>query len=145
LLNGDDMAVSIFDDKSVTPDNDMVAVVLADAYSLWEELQNHIQCEYPNVAGEWKHYGKAAGWSFLLKSKKRTLIYLVPNNGYFRIRVVLGEKAVACAESSELPNDIKEAIRAATPYVEGRSIDIDISRNEQLETVKNLLKIKFEN
>ena len=139
------MAVSVFEDKSVTPDSGMIAGALAGAYPLWDELESHITDAYPNVTGEWKHYGKAAGWSYILKSKKRTLIYFIPNNGFFRVRVVLGEMAASCAEGAGLPDEIKEAIRAATPYVEGRSVDIDISRGEQLGPVRELVKIKFEN
>lgn len=139
------MAVSIFEDKAVMPDDAMVVGVLSNAYSLWGELHEHIDKSFPGVLGEWKHYGKAAGWSYMLKSKKRTLIYMIPNKDYFRIRIVLGEKAAAIAQIADLPEDIKEALRNATPYVEGRSLDIDISYSEQLETIKTLLKIKFEN
>jgi len=46
---------------------------------------------------------------------------------------------------SELTEEIKEAFHTATPYVEGHGIDIDIHRHGQLEAVKHLLKIKFEN
>jgi hypothetical protein len=138
------MAVSIFDDVSVVPDNDMVAMVLVDVYSLWAELHNHVRDVYPGFVGEWKFYGKSSGWSYLLKSKKRTLIYLLPNRGYFRVRIVLGEKAVACVAASEIPVAIKMAVCMATSYVEGRSLDLDICKREQLAVVKNLLKIKFE-
>jgi hypothetical protein len=139
------MAVSFFDNKTVIPDDRMIAGALAETYPLWDELQNHVQENYPNITGEWKHYGKASGWSYKLISKKRNLLFFVPLNGCFRIRIVLGEKAVACVETATLPDEIKEAIRAATPYTEGRSIDIDINRYEQLEDVKCLLKIKFDN
>jgi hypothetical protein len=108
-------------------------------------LGSHVKKKYPSVAEEWKHYGKAFGWTFKLISKKRNLLFLVPLNGYFRVRFVLGEKAVACANVADLPIEIKEAISAATPHVEGRSIDIDINGLEQLETIKSLIKIKFEN
>lgn len=64
----------------------------------------------------------------------------------FRLRIVFGEKASVCAEADDtLPDEIKEAIHAATHYAEGRSIDIDVDRREQLETIKRLLKIKYEN
>ena len=139
------MAVSFFDSKAVTPDDGMVAGALADAYPLWDELQNHVRENYPDITGEWKHYGKASGWVFKLISKKRNLLFFIPQNRYFRLRIVLSEKAAACAETAELPDEIEEAIRAATPYAEGRSIDMDISRHEQLDPVKYLLKIKFEN
>ena len=139
------MAISIFDSKSVKPDENMVADVLADALTLWDELQNHVQENYPNISGEWKHYGKASGWVYKLISKKRNLFFFVPQNGCFRLNFVFGEKAVACIEAADLPEVIKEEIRNATPYVEGRGIALDINSHEQLDTIKRLLKIKYEN
>ncbi len=139
------MAVSILDDKAMVPDRGIVASVLTDAYSLWDELVTHVKATYPSVVEEWKHYGKAFGWTFKLLSKKRNLLFLVPLKGSFRVRFVLGEKAAACAEAASLPEEIKQAIRAATPHTEGRSIDIEITRPEQLKPVRSLLKIKYEN
>jgi len=139
------MAISAFDDKAVMPDKEMVAAALADTNALWEDLQNHIHEVYPSITGEWKHYGKAAGWSFKLISKKRNLLFFVPLNACFRIRIVLGEQAVSFTETALLPDEMKASIRNATAYAEGRSLDVDISRWEQLEAVKTLLRIKFEN
>ena len=138
--------LSAFDDKSIIPDDDMVAAVLGNVAPIWSDLRSHITESYPNVTDEWKYYGKAAGWSCKLISKKRNLLFLVPKIDCFRLRIVLGEKGCACVEmDNELPEEIKQAFRDATPYSEGRSIDIDIDRREQLESVRRLLKIKYEN
>jgi len=137
------MSVSIFNDKTVMPNNSMVVAALVDTYALWVRLQNYVKSEYPNVIEEWKHYGKASGWCLKLISKKRNLLFFIPLNGCFRIRIVLGEKAVACLEAIKLSNEIKKAIYAATSYVEGRSIEIDVTCCEQIETIKSLLDIKF--
>ena len=138
--------ISAFGDKSIMPDNGMVLAVLGSAAPIWDDLRTHVEETYPSITGEWKHYGKAAGWSYKLISKKRNLLFFVPRADCFRLRIVLGEKACACAEADgELPDDIKETIRAATPYTEGRSIDIDVTRREQLDAIKRLLKIKYEN
>jgi len=124
----------------------MVSVVLCDFAPIWDELCTYVMENFPSVTGEWKHYGKASGWTYKLIGNKRNLLFFIPIAGCFRVRIVLGEKACACAEAdAELPVDIKEAIRVATSYTEGRSIDIDINRSEQLETIKRLLKIKYEN
>ncbi|MCL2810310.1 MAG: DUF3788 domain-containing protein [Clostridia bacterium] len=140
------MAVSFFDDKSIMPQDDMVADALGNTHALWDEIKGHVQNTYPAITGEWKHYGKAAGWSYKLLSKKRNLLFFVPLKDCFRLRIGLGERGVACVEADDiLPEEIKEAFRAATPYVEGRSIDIDISRHEQLEIIKRLLHIKYTN
>gem|GEM_PF-475457 len=158
------IAISFFDSKAVMPDENMVADVLADSSPLWNELKNYVQDNYPNVSGEWKHYGKASGWVYKLLSKKRNLLFFTPKSGGFRLRFSFGENAAACIEVSDLPDIIKEAIRTATPYAEGRSIDLDMDSGEtkimaylqdrrlvdigaihgqQLELVKTLLKIKF--
>ena len=70
-----------------------------------------------------------------------------------------------CIEAADLPDVIKEAVRIATPYVEGRSFDLDISADEikvmayvkdrklvdvgtvhgqQLVTAKTLVQIKYD-
>jgi hypothetical protein len=139
------MSVSIFDDKLITPNEDMIALALGSTYSFWEELKNHICEEYPAITEEWKFYGKAAGWSCKIISKKRNLLFFVPLKNSFRLRIVLGEKAATAAESTNLPNEMKQSIREAIPYAEGRSIDIDVNRKEQLDAIKALLKIKYEN
>ena len=139
------MSVSFFDNKAVTPDDKMVAEALNDTYSLWVELQDHIQENYPNITKEWKHYGKASGWTQKVISGKRNLLFFIPQNGCFRIRIVLGDKAASCAEASEFPDEIKDSIRNAIPYAEGRSLDLDISNQAQLGVVKRLLEIKLVN
>lgn len=138
--------LSAFPDKGIMPDGNMVSAVLGDTATMWDELRAHIGDTYPDITGEWKHYGKASGWTYKLISKKRNLLFFFPRSASFSLRLVFGEKACACIEAdNELPDEIKEAIRAATPYTEGRSIDIDMQRHEQLETIKRLLKIKYEN
>jgi hypothetical protein len=127
----------------IKPSNNMITTTLVDTYALWEELYSHVKATYPSIVEEWKYYGKTAGWCLKLVSKKRNLLFFIPLKGYFRIRIVLSEKVVAYLETIELPNEIKKAIHAATPYIEGRSIDIDINHSEQIEAIKNLLKIKF--
>ena len=138
--------LSAFDDKTIIPDDGMISDALGETAPIWHELRSYVEETYPNVIGEWKHYGKAAGWTYKLVSKKWNLLFAVPMNGCFRVRIVLGEKGCACVEAdSELTEEIKEAFRNAVPYTEGRSIDIDIACPEQLEAVKRLLKIKYEN
>ncbi|MDR2707128.1 MAG: DUF3788 domain-containing protein [Nitrososphaerota archaeon] len=139
------MTASIFNDKTVTPNNSMITTGIADTYTMWEELYSYVKITYSNITEEWKYYGKTSGWCLKLVNKKRNLLFFIPLKGYFRIRIVLSEKAVTHPEINELSNEIKKAIHTATPYIEGRSIDIDISQREQIEAIKNLLKIKLEN
>ena len=138
--------LSAFADKAVMPEEGAAAAVLGAAALVWKELHEYVRDTYPDVHGEWKHYGKAAGWTYKLLSKKRNLLFFVPMAGRFRLRIVLGEKACACAlADDELPEEIKEVVRAAAVYAEGRSVDVYADRMEQLSAVKRLLVIKYEN
>ena len=160
------MAISIFDEKAIVPTEDMVAVALAESFAIWNELKNHVLESYPDVTSEWKHYGKASGWVLKLFSKKRSLLFFIPKDGCFRLRFGVSEKAISCIEAADLPEEIKEAVRMATPYVEGRSFDLDISSSDvkvmsyvkdrklfdvgtihgqPLEITKTLVQIRFEN
>ena len=137
--------LSVFEDKNIIPDDNMVSDALGNSASIWDELRTHVEDTYPSIAGEWKHYGKAAGWTYKLISNKRNLLFFIPRNGSFRIRIVLGEKASVQAQAAPLPDEIKAVISSAKAYAEGRSIDMDVDRREQMEAIKLLLKIKYEN
>ena len=160
------MAISFFDSKAITPNDDMLSGVLSESYELWTELRNHINGNYPNISEEWKFYGKSGGWWLKIKTKKRALIYLTPRDRHFRVRFGISEKMVPIIEASALPAEIIEAVLIATPYAEGRSVDIDIDNKEAktmayvmerklvhvgtfseklFEALKTLLQIKFEN
>jgi len=124
------MAVSIFEDKSIMPDDSMVADVLAESYPLWIGLRDFVDENYPSIKSEWKHYGKSSGWVLKLLSKKRNLLFFIPKADSFRLRFGISEKVAPCIETADLPDEIKEAVRVATPYTEGRSIDIDFYCNK---------------
>ena len=124
------MSVSFFDSKAVMPDENMVADVLADSYIIWEKLKNYVCQTYPNVSIDWKHYGKSSGWVCKLLSKKKNLLFFIPRNGCFRLRFGISEKVLPSVETADLPDVVKEAVRTATSYTEGRSIDIDFYCNE---------------
>jgi len=138
------MATSIFDEKAIVPNDEMVGTVLADTNGLWNELKSHIMENYKGVNQEWKFYSKKAGWSLVFKQNKRTLFYFVPCSGYFMIALVFGAKAEKVAEQSSIPENIKKTIASATSYVEGKSFFVIMKNKEDLETALTLIKIKDE-
>ena len=139
------MAASIFEDRGVVPDESMVESVVAETFVIWNELRDHVKNNYSSVNEEWKNYGKSSGWVLLVKVKKRTLFYMIPKDGYFALNFVLGDKAVAAAEESPLPEDIIENIRSAKQYMEGRPVTVDIRSYDQAESMKLLTGIKYRN
>lgn len=137
------MALSALDDKSREPDDDLLADVLGKSKGLWDAILAHLAEEYPGVQSEWISAGAKYGWSLRPKYKKRTILYLIPGQDCFTVSFALGEKAVAAAEESSLPEDVLAAIRSARPYVEGRGVRIEVKRRTDVETVKTLVAIKM--
>ena len=136
------MATSFFDEKAILPDDHMVDGVLADTKDLWGKLKAHVAVHYQGIDQSWKYYSKKAGWSLVFKGKNSALFYFIPCEGYFKISLVFGKKAVQAAERSAIPEHIKETIAAAVPYVEGKSFFVDVKDEKDVEAVCALLKIK---
>jgi hypothetical protein len=137
------MAWSVLDDKSRVPDDGMLADVLGKSKGFWDAILAHLAEEYPGVQNEWGFPGAKYGWSLRPKHKKRTILYLTPGKGCFLVSFALGERAVAAAEESTLPESVLDAIRSARQYAEGRGVRIEVKCRTDVETVKKLVEIKM--
>ena len=80
-----------------------------------------------------------------IKIKKRNIIYLVPHEGYFNVAFVFGQKAYEAILASNLPDKIKESLRQARVYMEGRGIRLDVRADDQLEDIIKLISYKTNN
>lgn len=136
------MSLSIFSEKAFMPNDEMLGEVLCDCKPLWDNIKNHVTATYENTHEEWKYYSKSAGWTLVIKGGKRTLIYLIPLNGYFKVNFVFGEKAVISAQNTQLPESIVSLILEAKPYMEGRSFMVDVKAYTDIDTIIKLLEIK---
>jgi hypothetical protein len=139
------VATSILDDKSKIPDDSQVKDVLGKTFPYWTAIKKYFEDKRIDIQEEWKFYSQKSGWSARLIHKKRTILYLVPCEGYFMAAFVLGDKAVAAAEQSTLSESILDMLRSARKYVEGRGIRFEVRRQEDVESAKKLIDIKMAN
>ena len=139
------MSLSVFGEKALVPDDGMLGAELGECKLFWDDIINHMEGTYEGVGGEWKYYSKAAGWSFVVKSGKRTLIYLIPLGGWFKANFVFGDRAVVAAQTAGLPEPLVTLILDAKQHMEGRSFMIDIKSEEDVEIAKKLIAIKNNN
>lgn len=139
------MATSILDDKSIVPDDAQVKDVLGKTFPYWTAINKYFEDKRIDIQEEWKFYSQKSGWSARLIHKKRTILYLVPCEGYFMAAFVLGDKAVTAAEQSTLPESILDMIRNARKYAEGRGVRFDVRGQKDVENVKKLIEIKMAN
>lgn len=130
------------DDKTKAPDGAALAKALGPAKKHWDEFARHIAEEYGPVTEEWGFY---KSWSLRLKRKKRTLVYLLPRDGYFLCAFVYDERATAEARRAKLPKDVLKAIDEAPVYPEGRGFRLEVRKKRDLETMKELAAIKVAN
>ena len=136
---------SFFMDKSVKPENKSLFKALEKTAKLWERLRTDLENEYGELIEDWKFYSKKSGWTLKLLQKKRNLFFMTPQQGYFQITFVFGDKAVSEVEKSALPKDIIKALVNAKKYMEGRGLTVEVKNSKDFQNVKTLVDIKVRN
>ena len=124
-------------------DEKKLADLLGPAQFIWDEIIAVISSRFAPVDREWKPSKLSFGSTCLLKSKKRTLLYMIPESGAVIVAVVLGERAVALALASEIPESIKSLIKEARKYAEGRGIRFRVNSEAEAQSVAELVGIKI--
>ncbi|MCK5148933.1 DUF3788 domain-containing protein [bacterium] len=138
------MALSALDDKSVEPNDEIVAEVLGfDSLQLWLDIRLHIAETYPPMTVEWNFPGAKYGWSCRLVQRKRCIIYLIPQEGHFLAAFVFGEKALELVRKAGIPDALLEELENARKYAEGRGIRFPVRTRSDVETVKKLATCKM--
>ena len=136
---------SIFLDKSVKPNNEMLSAALGQSYKYWEEIKNTLENQYGTLTEEWKYYSASSGWTLKLLLKKRNLFFFAPCEKYFRLAFIFGDKAVSAVEESDLPVKMVQELKSAKRYVEGRGLRLEIKKKADIKHVITLVGIKINN
>ena len=139
------MAVSVFGDKATKPTGQMLAKALGKSNRLWQEIKKQLTAEYGELTEEWKFYGQKSGWILKTLRKKRNLFFFIPLEGSFRVSFVFGDRAVAAAEQSGLPQGLITTLKNARKYAEGRGLQIDVKQPADVKNIMKLVKIKVDN
>ena len=135
--------LSVFMDKAVKPSKKDLPETLGSSYGWWEAIENFVLEKYPDGKSEWNFPGKKYGWSYRIKDKKRAIIYFLPLDQYFKVGFVFGQKAFDQIMESAISDEIKNELREATKYAEGRGIRIDVKDESVLSDIKKLIEIKL--
>jgi hypothetical protein len=131
-----------FDDKAKRPSEKALTGGLGGAKALWDEIIRSIAAAYPPVAEVW---GFSKSWSLRLRRKDRTIVYLLPREGFFLCAFVFGGKATEAARQARLPKAVLKEIEDAPVYAEGRGFRLEVRTAEDVETMKTLAAIKMAN
>lgn len=136
---------SYFTDRQSLPAKQDLKKALGKALVIWESIIDITKTLYPKAIEEWNFPGEKYGWSFRLKDKKRAIIYLVPQDQFFKASFVFGQKAVDIILDSAIADNIKTELRNAKVYAEGRGIRIEVKDKSCMEDIQELIKIKLAN
>ena len=112
---------------------------LGDSRPVWDQLLSELADHFQLTTYEWK------GESLRVKKKDRTILYMLPSNGTFRVAFVLGDRAVAATRQVSLPPYVVRTITGARRYAEGTGFRLQVSGPEDLPAILALTRIKLEN
>ena len=129
--------------KAAKPSADELDSALGPSAMVWDQLVDWLSEEHGVAIQEWKCYSAKFGWSLRLKLKKRTIVYLSPCEGCFRVLFILGDRAVEATKQIDLPADVSAAISQAPKYPEGTGIRLTVSRPSDLIAIRKLVAIKL--
>jgi hypothetical protein len=119
--------------------------VLGAAKPVWNGLIAGLAAQHGVSIQEWKCYSTKTGWALRLLRGKRTILWLSPCQGCFRVAFILGDKALLAARHSGLSAQAMRALQQAERYPEGTGVRLLIKGPKDIPTVKKLAVVKLEN
>ncbi|HEY2017755.1 MAG TPA: DUF3788 domain-containing protein [Bryobacteraceae bacterium] len=139
------MPLNAFIGKAEAPTEQDLALELGESKPLWDRLLSELAQEQKLVTREWNSYSRKAGWSLRLKREKRNILYLSPEHGSFTASFALGDKAIAAARQSKLPERVIRIINEAKRYAEGTGVRIEVKASSDIAVVRKLTAVKLAN
>ena len=139
------MEANAFIGKAKKPTEEELAAALGPAKVVWDRFIAGLAEENGVDVQEWSSYSRKAGWSLRLKRKKRTIVWLAPCQGCFRVAFILGDKAMKAARECELPARVVKILDEAPKYPEGTGVRIAVKGDKDIAVLKKLAEIKLAN
>ena len=137
------MALSPLDDKSVEPIARELAKVLGPSEDQWYDLISRIEASYGPLSESWNFAGAKYGWSLRLRKKKRTILYLIPQNGSFLVGIVLGDRALSLLRRDEISQRTLLLIDEAPRYGEGTGFRIPVTSAADCTDIETVIEAKM--
>lgn len=139
------MEPNAFIGKSKKPTDADLVVALGPSKKLWDQLVSGLADEIGANVQEWSSYSPKAGWSLRVKHKKRTIAWLAPCSGCFRVAFVLGDKAMKAARQNRLPKQVLKALDEAPRHPEGTGVRLTVKAAGDLDAIRELAAVKLKN
>lgn len=139
------MEANAFIGKTKKPTVEELAAALGAARAMWDLFIAGLAEENGVDVREWSSYSPKAGWALRLKHKKRTIVWLAPCQGCFRVAFILGDKAMKAARECGFPKRVMKILEEAPKYPEGTGVRITVKGAKDIAALKKLAEIKLAN
>jgi hypothetical protein len=130
--------------RTTLPTPEEVAASLGSSAELWNQLIDWF-ADQQVATHVWQSVSPKHGWALRLKLKKRTIVYLGPCNGCFRVSFVFGDRAVAAAHKADLSKSTLKLLDEAPRYAEGTGLRLMVKAPKDLADIRKLALIKLAN
>ncbi len=118
---------------------------LGAAKPVWDALIAGLAAQHGVSGREWKCHSAKAGWALRLLRGKRTILWLSPCQGCFRVAFAMGDKALLAAQHSGLSAQAMRALQQAERYPEGTGVRLLVKGPRDIPAVMKLAVAKLEN
>ncbi|MFC1568689.1 DUF3788 family protein [bacterium] len=135
------MSISIFQDPNIEPDDNDLKAQVKKTFPVFEKIIVFTENNFPDVSRQWMYY-KNYGWHLRVKSKKRNLFGISPEQGRFLVSFIYGQKATDEALKSDLPEEIKCIIKEGRVCSMGRTVRIQVNQLMKSEIFETIIRIK---
>ena len=139
------MSPNAFINRPKPPTGAELAAALGPAKAVWDQLLADLAQECGANVQEWNSYSPKAGWSLRVKRKKRTIVWLAPCLGCFRVAFIFGDKAMQALRQCKWPKRVIKVMDEAPKYPEGTGIRLEVKSSRDIGTLKKLAAIKLAN
>lgn len=138
------MQPNAFLNKPAAPSDAELVIEIGKSKVLWDRLLSDLAADSIITSWEWHSYSRKAGWSVRAKREERTILYLAPYRGGFRVSFALGGKAMEAVRAAKFPKQVMEVIDTAPKYAEGYGVRIEVKGPKDLPAIKKLAAIKVQ-
>ena len=139
------MSPNAFIGKAKKPTGAELAAALGPAKAIWDQLLTDLAQNGGANVQEWNSYSPKTGWSLRVKRKARTIVWIVPCLGCFRVAFIFGDRAMQVARQSKWPKRVIKLMDEAPKYPEGTGIRLEVKSSGDIGTLKKLAAIKLAN
>lgn len=129
--------------KTAQPTPEKLRAALGTSAKAWAQLVDELATHYGVAVQEWKSYSLKSGWALRLLRKKRTIIYLSPCEGCFRIAIILGDTAIKSLREGQLSKRLADLIQNAPKYPEGTGVRLLVKGTKELAPIRKLVEAKL--